>query len=411
MIKMLNYTFKLLSVVLLCCSIGVMTIVFYFYKMIPESFNIIEGEEFALPNAAAVGADSILDYNKTNLANRSTGASQQVQLKLFNVIPIKTTMVNVIDEPSLTPGGTPFGIKLFTKGVMVIDTADVQTSQGVVSPAKLSGIAKGDVILSLDSVELHSNEQVAGIIENSNGEPLAATILRDKSVIKTVLTPVISSVDGKLKSGIWVRDSSAGIGTVTYYLKDSNRFAGLGHGICDVDTGKLMPLESGEVCEVSINSVLKGHVGTPGELRGSFKSNTAIGKLETNNEAGIFGILNQSPNNFEPTGIKLKQEVKVGNAKIICTLDSTGPQEYDINIDKIDLNPKTVTKNMMITVTDPELISKTGGIVQGMSGSPIVQDGKIIGAVTHVFVNNPKKGYGIFVENMLNFTNKLAKCG
>lgn len=408
--KFLNVFFKIVAcIALIICTI-IMSVITYFYSIMPSNFNVIEGENFEMPNLRAITGSGMIDYNKVSLANKEKGASETIQLKLYNMIPIKTTHVSVIAEPSLTPGGTPFGIKLFTRGVMVIDINDVQTNSGIVNPARLAGVVKGDVILSIDSNEVTSNEQVAEIIEKSNGRSLPVTVKRDTHTIKTMLTPVTSSIDGKYKSGIWVRDSSAGIGTVTYFLKDDYSFAGLGHGICDVDTGKIMPLNSGEVCEVSINSVLKGQVGTPGELRGSFTSNDSIGKLMLNNEAGIFGVLEEAPNNMQTVKLRLKQNIKAGPANIICTLDSSGPKQYNINIDKIDLNPKTMTKNMMISVTDPELLGKTGGIVQGMSGSPIIQDGELVGAVTHVFVNNPQKGYGIFAENMLNFTSKLAMC-
>lgn len=408
--KFLNVFFKIAACLLLILCTVIMSVITYFNSIMPSNFNVIEGEDFDLPSLRAISGSGMLNYNKVSLANKQEGESETIQLKLYNLIPIKATHINVISEPGLTPGGTPFGIKLFTRGVMVIDINDVQTNGGVVNPARLAGIIKGDVILSIDSNEVSSNEQVADIIERSNGRSLPVTIKRDANIIKSILSPMESSIDGKYKSGIWVRDSSAGIGTVTYYIQNDYSFAGLGHGICDVDTGKIMPLDSGEVCKVSINSVLKGQVGTPGELRGSFASNDSIGTLMLNNEAGIYGVLEEAPNSLQPVKLRLKQKIKTGPAQIISTLDNTGPQQYNINIDKIDLNPKTMTKNMMITVTDATLLAKTGGIVQGMSGSPIIQDGELVGAVTHVFVNNPQKGYGIFAENMINFTSKLALC-
>ena len=326
-----------------------------------------------------------------------------MELKLFGMIPIKSAHVSVVDRPVVTPGGTPFGIKLFTEGVMVVDIGNVDTAEGTACPAKTAGIQKGDILLTVDGEPISSNEQIAGIIEHSGGEALPVSLRRNDSNIKTMLVPLKSSADGKYKSGIWVRDSSAGIGTVTYYDPDTGNFAGLGHGICDVDTGEIMPLQSGEVCNVVINSLVKGRAGTPGELRGAFASNVPCGFLHLNNEAGIFGTLLEKPNQLDSIPIKLKQEVTAGPATILCTLDDGGIQEYSIQIDKVDLNPKQVTKNMLITVTDEKLLEKTGGIIQGMSGSPILQDGRLVGAVTHVFVNNPTKGYGIFAENMLNY--------
>lgn len=383
----------------------------YFQYKIPDSFYVNEGQELVLQNLSAVQGGTVLDYEKTSLASRSSGAGQTIELKLFGIIPVKETHVSVVEQQNVTPGGTPFGIKLFTRGVIVIDVSGIETSGGMAYPAKLAGICKGDNILTVGGVEISSNEDIAAVIKKSAGKAVPVTLQRDGKTIKTVLSPALSSVDGEYKGGVWVRDSSAGIGTITYYNENTGSFAGLGHGICDVDTGEIMPLNSGEVCAVHINSIQKGQAGTPGELRGSFTTTQASGQLLLNNEAGIFGSISYKPNELSSVPVSLKQEVKTGPATIFCTLDDNGIQEYTINIDKIDLNPRTLTKNMMITVTDPELLSKTGGIVQGMSGSPILQNGKLVGAVTHVFVNNPTKGYGIFAENMLNYSNKLAEAG
>jgi len=409
MCKFFNRFFRTTAVLSLAISTVIMTSVAFYNEKMPSSFYVLEGTELSLSENKAITGSNIINYNKTTLANKSKGASQMVELKLLGVFPIKPTHVKVIEEMNLTPGGTPFGIKLFTRGVIVIDISNVQTDNGVQCPAKLAGIIKGDIILTVDSMEITSNEQISSIIEQSSGHNMTVTLKRDGKTIKTVLKPVLSSIDGLPKSGVWVRDSSAGIGTITYYMKDGLAFAGLGHGICDVDTGKVMPLNSGEVCRVSINSVLKGQVGTPGELRGSFSSTQPCGTLVLNNESGIFGMLDEVPNNFESVNLRLKQDVKKGKAEIICTLDDSGPKRYAISIDKIDLNPKTLTKNMVISVTDPELLKQSGGIVQGMSGSPILQDGELVGAVTHVFVNDPKRGYGIFAENMINYTKTLEK--
>lgn len=392
--------FRVSAVICLAFSVVIMTTIVILNVIIPQKFNVVRGDKFTLPNFEEITGSSNVGVSNASAVNAGI-TPRELNLKLFNIFPVKTTDIKVVEREQLTPGGTPFGIKLFTKGVMVIGVNSIETSSGLSTPAKLAGIIKGDVILSMNSTELTSNEQVAQIIEESNGENVILSFERNGRLIKTILTPVVSSVDGKYKGGLWVRDSSAGIGTVTYYDEDTLLFGGLGHGICDVDTNKIMPLNSGEVCGVKINGIQKGKSGTPGELRGGFTNEDACGNLYTNNEAGIFGKLNFPPNTFEPMDIMLKQEVRRGNAKIICTLDNTGPHEYDIMIEKIDLNPRLVTKNMVVTVTDPELLSKTGGIIQGMSGSPIVQDGKLVGAVTHVFVNNPQKGYGIFAENML----------
>lgn len=397
----------------------ILTLVIYFSLQIPSKFYVAEGHEFKLDNHAAfsnfstdklfpLSTASLLDYSKESMVGRGVGSSKTVSINLMGIIPVTTTHVSVISEQEVTPGGSAFGIKLFTKGVMVVDITGIETSSGIVSPAKLAGLEKGDIILNVNNMTVHSNEELAALIEESNGKVLSLSVARDGVEFKAKLSPALSNVDGKYKGGVWVRDSSAGIGTVTYYNKATGVFAGLGHGITDSDTGKIMPLSTGEVCRVQINGVKKGQVGTPGELRGSFTSSTASGKLLLNNECGIFGVLGYSPNDMESVPIRLKQDVKPGPAVILCTLSKGGVEEFAINIDKIDLNPKTQTKNMVISVTDPDLLARTGGIVQGMSGSPILQEGELVGAVTHVLVNNPQRGYGIFAENMINYSSTIT---
>lgn len=395
--------FRRLAVSVGAVALSLMGMVAYYQSEIPDSFYVEEGNELVLSTHRAVQESGVLTYDRVSTANTAKSAGETVEMRLWGVIPIKSTHLNQVDCPVVVPGGTPFGIKLFTEGVMVIDVSDIETDQGLRCPAREANICKGDVILSIDGKAVASNEQIAEIITSSNGKPLVVQLEREGKEVRTLLTPVRACADGSYKSGIWVRDSSAGIGTVTYYIPQDGSFAGLGHGICDVDTGQLMPLHAGEVCQVNINSIQKGQIGTPGELRGSFASNRSCGSIYANNEAGVFGYLDEAPNHLQAVPIKFKQDVSVGDATILCTLDNGTIGEYRIHIDKVDLNPNTLTKNMMISVTDPRLLEKTGGIVQGMSGSPILQDGKLVGAVTHVFVNNPTKGYGIFAENMLEY--------
>ena len=217
------------------------------------------------------------------------------------------------------------------------------------------------------------------------------------------VVPVKAASDEVYRCGIWVRDSSAGIGTVTFYDPSTGVFGGLGHAVCDVDTGGVMPLAEGQVVPVSIHGVQKGEAGTPGELQGSFLTTLSCGELRKNTETGVYGVLNRNPAaGREAIPICLRQEVKEGPVQILTTISGTEPALYDAVIEKVSLGDHTPTKNLILRITDPELLSKTGGIVQGMSGSPILQDGKLAGAVTHVFVNDPTRGYGIFAENMLD---------
>lgn len=397
----------------------ILSMVIYFSSHIPSNFYVAEGQEFRLNNQAAfsslqaeklfpLSTSALLDYSKESVVGRGIGSNQTVSINLMGIIPVTTTHVKVISEQEVTPGGAAFGIKLFTKGVMVVDITGIETLNGIVSPSKLAGLEKGDIILTVNNATVHSNEDLSSLIGDSKGETLTISATRDGAFFTTKLVPAISVLDGRYKGGIWVRDSSAGIGTITYYNKATGVFAGLGHGISDSDTGKIMPISTGEVCDVQINGVQKGQVGAPGELKGAFTSTNASGRLILNNECGIFGILGYLPNQLQSVPLRLKQDVRLGAATILCTLSKGGIEEFSINIDKIDLNPRTQTKNMIISVTDPDLLARTGGIVQGMSGSPILQEGELVGAVTHVLVNNPQRGYGIFAENMLSYSSTIS---
>lgn len=391
-----------------CLAVSVILFgnIIWISNQISEQYYVAQGNDLLFSELSAVTAKNKYSYEKTSLVNMNAGTSKTVSLNLFGVIPIKTAHVTVINRTNVYSGGNIFGIKLFTKGVIVIDTSSVSTKAGTVYPAKLANIQKGDIIISINDVEITSNEHLAQLISQSNGKPLKINYMRENKNMVSTLTPVQSSQDGTYKCGVWVRDSSAGIGTVTYYTQDGH-FGGLGHGICDSDTGEIMPLYSGLACPVTLSGLKKSKAGSPGELQGYFSGGDAFGTLSINNEAGIFGKMARYEKALSMP-VKLKQEVKCGKATILCTLDSGGTKEYEINIDKVELNASVMTKNIIISVTDKELLDKAGGIVQGMSGSPIIQDGMLVGAVTHVFVNDSTKGYGIFAENMLSYSDKLS---
>lgn len=373
----------------------------WYADRIPQQFFVTPGKELRFSSMEMLQSGAPVSYDQTSLAGKSIGASQTVTVRLFGIIPVTQTHVSVTDRKYVSAGGMLFGIKLFTEGVMVVDTGSVETEAGTVSPAADAGIQKGDIILSVDGQSVSSNESLAAVLAEDSA-PVSISFRREEKLCRTILTPAKSKIDGSYKGGLWVRDSTAGLGTITYYDAKTGAFAGLGHGISDSDTGQLMPLSDGQICRVRLNGIIKGQSGAPGELSGSFASNEVYGSLYKNGETGVFGELHSdflTPQEAIP--VLNKQEVKTGDAIIRCTLDDGGIKEYKIRIDKIDLNEQAITKNLVLTVTDPELLEKTGGIVQGMSGSPILQDGKLVGAVTHVFVSNPTKGYGIFAENML----------
>ena len=261
------------------------------------------------------------------------------------------------------------------------------------------GLKEGDIIISIDGKKITSNTDIQNIVAKSGGNSLRIIYTHQNEQKTSLLEPALACSDNSYKAGMWVRDSTAGIGTVTFYEPNTNRFGGLGHPVCDSDTGEIIPVSSGDVADVEITKVVKGYSGSPGELHGTFKSDMSSGTIYFNNKYGIFGEMFKPVDSSGGIPMGLKQEIETGPATIYTTIDGNGPQEYDINIEKIDYK-NSGTKNMTIKITDKELLEKTGGLVQGMSGSPIIQNGKLIGAVTHVFVSDPTRGYAIFCENM-----------
>ncbi len=352
----------------------------------------------ATPKEIVVTREEInaVSINADNVSGVTTAGA-----KLFGVIPIKDVEIKVVPDTKLVPCGDVFGVKFFTKGVMVVRLSDIETGDGFVSPAKRAGLREGDVIQSINGSDVNTAEEMAFAVENSNGNDISVIYLRDDKESSCVIKPVLSLSDKKYKTGIWVRDSTAGIGTMTYYNSETGEFAGLGHGICDIDTGKLMPLLSGVVVDVEITDIIRGRKGMPGELKGSFDT-VKQGEISGNTPHGVYGVIRGDAfrNGKEAMEVAKSSEVTTGKATILCELDSDGIGEYEIEITKIK-NSDEEGKNFLITVTDENLLEKTGGIVQGMSGSPIIQNGKLVGAVTHVLVSDSKKGYGIFIENMM----------
>ncbi len=306
------------------------------------------------------------------------------------------------DELTFSPGGMPFGVRFFTKGVLVVGVTEVVCDDGSFSPALDAGIRTKDVITKINGMDVNTVNEISALIEQSMGKALILTVERNGLETTFELKPVPSKPDGIYRAGLWIRDSTAGIGTVTMLNSENGKFFGLGHGICDIETGELLPLLRANVSGVTISGIIKGKKGAPGELKGYF-GNGASGDLLRNTEAGVSGVLSElsveAPE--KPLHLARKEAVKEGKAYIYCTLDDNKIGKYAVEIQKIRTKEDTC-KNFVVKITDPILLEKTGGIVQGMSGSPIIQNGKIIGAVTHVLVGDPTRGYGIFIENMID---------
>ena len=366
----------------------------------PDHYYNVEGETFSVSSMFGIQVNTSYEEDAAAQAGTDTPVSQQIGLSLFGIIPVKTATVDTVPEIMLAPCGTPFGVKILTDGVIVVGLNDITTADGTVNPGKQANIQTGDIIYKINGVEVSSNDDVAKAISSSKGETVSVELQRDGKNLTLPLTPALSSIDNTYKAGLWVRDSSAGIGTVSFYDPQTGAFGGLGHAISDVDTGEVLPVLKGDVVNVKIHDIVKGTVGTPGELRGSFVSNESCGTITVNNDSGVFGTMYEAPYYDRLVPMGLKQEIQTGKATILTTINGSTPKEYEIKIEKFNLFENSPTKNMVIRITDPELLELCGGIVQGMSGSPILQNGKLVGAVTHVFVNDPTRGYAIFAENM-----------
>lgn len=370
----------------------------------PNSFQVIAGKQLNWSMDAISVESSEKDVSANSVMNPKK--SYTARLMLYRVVPIKTVSVDVINDTMLIPCGTPFGIKMFTNGVVIVGTADIQTANGNVNPANISGLRVGDVITAIDGKKVTTNAEVGDIVSGGSGESVKMTVKREEQTFNVNVQPVKSETDGTYKAGLWVRDSTAGIGTLTFYNPSTKSYGGLGHGVCDSDTNEIMPLLNGEIVPVTISGVAKGQKGSPGELKGYFSTDTAMGTLDLNVAQGVYGLLNSTPKG-QALEVSMKQDVKAGAAQIMTTIDGNGPQYFNVEIEKIDYRDNVQSKNMVLHITDEKLLEATGGIVQGMSGSPILQNGKIIGAVTHVFVNDPTRGYGIFAENMLEVSQRV----
>lgn len=307
---------------------------------------------------------------------------------VFTMLP--TVGVSATDEiPSevVCVGGIPFGVKFYSQGIMIVGFSEIETENGIETPAWDAGLRINDIITRVNGSEVETAGEFIGMIENAD-DGISVTYLRNGDENTVSFVPSVSKEDGKRKTGMWIRDTTAGIGTVTYICPETGEFAGLGHGICDIESGKLLKMERGIVVDVMISGINKGISGTPGELKGYFTSDRS-GVLLGNTMCGVYGVLSDVPWERIPETLEIahRNEVHTGEAYIWCTLAGNCPQKYSIKITDIRQTSVDDNRSFSVEVTDERLLERTGGIVQGMSGSPIIQDGKLIGAVTHVCVN------------------------
>lgn len=379
------------------------------------AYSLIGVGNIFLPNHISTYSSKSIKYNSiysvdiddnsfVDFQNNQRVSPVETEIKLLGIIPVKTAALTQVKEKKVYVSGESFGIKLYTDGVIVVGTKDVQTDEGKCNPAKEAGLEKGDIIISINGIKTTTSTQVEDIFNDNNGSEYKIKVKRNGNYKNFTLKPAYYAAEGKYKVGVWVRDSTAGIGTVTFYNPENSTIAALGHPITDVDTNEIMPILNGEAVEAKVTKLYKSRDGETGSLCCDF-SNDVIGSLTLNSKCGIYGKYTADISNKPLYDVALSQEVEKGPAQLLSTVDGDKPKLYSVEIIRISMRENNNEKNMVVKVTDEELLKKTGGIVQGMSGSPIIQNGKLIGALTHVIVDNPEKGYAIFAEKMLEQSN------
>jgi stage IV sporulation protein B len=385
------------------------------YLDIPKTITVFEGQDYTFQKAVPVSASLVslnsnitLEQDKNNVSFIASEKGNEEMLLEFAGIPVKKVDVNVLKDFRVKPGGQSIGVKLNTVGVLVVGHHLVNTEDGKKSPGEIAGIKIGDIITEINGSKIEKMTDVAPFVQNAgqSGEALDMVISRESGKFKTKLTPLKDKGENSYKLGLYIRDSAAGIGTMTFVHPQSKKYGALGHVISDMDTKKPIVVEDGQIVRSTVTSIEKGSNGDPGEKLARFSSDREIvGNITKNSPFGIFGVLNKELKNGimdKPLPIALSHQVKEGPAKILTVVNDDRVEEFEIEIVSTIPQKFPATKGMVIKVTDPKLLEKTGGIVQGMSGSPIIQDGKLIGAVTHVFVNDPTSGYGVHIEWMLS---------
>ncbi|MDP9749689.1 SpoIVB peptidase [Thermoanaerobacter pentosaceus] len=394
----------------------------------PSSFKFFQGEKvnynFNIPIKVSFQADkkgflkindtegkNVLNLKKPITIEAVNTGTVNLDFKLFGIFPIKHISVDIVPPTKVVPGGQAIGVKLNTKGVLVVGYSDIMGEDSkIYSPYKQGKIQIGDIILEVNGKEIKRAEDITNIANKLKGKALKLKINRKNHIFYTSICPVKSKEDKQYRIGLWVRDHTAGIGTLTFYYPTTKIYGALGHAITDVDTGHMLSVENGEIMNSRITSIDQGRRSRPGELKGIFLEEVdTIGNILKNTEFGIYGNMYRDFNNdlYGEIPIAYQSQIKEGPAKILATIDGTGIQEFDIEIIKKVYQETPSSKSMIIKIVDKNLLKKTGGIIQGMSGSPIIQNGKLVGAVTHVFVNDPTKGYAVYAEWMMREMNNL----
>lgn len=405
---------KLISIILLT-----ILIIIYIYTLVinyfPEKIIIFEGESiltkpFLGLNVSSQGETLTVSSNPSEQTINKIG-TEKLKLNLFNNFTVKDIDVSVIPKTKVIPVGNIAGVKLYTNGVLVVGMSEIEGADNkTYKPYENTGIEEGDTIIEINENEILSTDALIEMVNESKGNELNIKYIHENETKECSITPV-KTEENDYKLGLWVRDSAAGVGTVTFYEPSTRTFGALGHGITDIDTGELLNIASGEFVTTEILNISKGEKGSPGKIQGTIDNQKTIGDISKNTSFGIYGsVQNVTSLNIDKSkemDVALRDEIKVGKATILCSLDNKNVEEYEIEIEKIYTENNYNNKSMEIKVTDERLIEKTGGIIQGMSGSPIIQNGKFVGAVTHVLVNNPLEGYAVFGDLMLKQSREI----
>ena len=376
---------------------------------LPDNLVVFEGETISMKTLLGLNI-KINDETIETLSNNNQSITQQsgkatLEVSLFDNINIKNVNLDVLPRTKVIPVGNIAGVKLYTNGVLVVGMSEIEGDDNKkYKPYENTGIKEGDTILKINENLINSTEELIETVNNSQGKDVKVQYIHQEETKECSISPV-KTANSQYKIGLWVRDSAAGVGTVSFYEPSTKTFGALGHGITDIDTNELINIASGEFVTTRILNITKGESGNPGKIQGTVENQSNIGTIFKNSKFGIYGkVDNLSSLNIDTSKeveVALREEIKTGKATILCSLDNQTPQEYEIEIEKIYKENNYDNKSMQIKITDQRLLDKTGGIIQGMSGSPIIQNGKFIGAVTHVLVNDPTKGYAVFGDIMI----------
>ena len=359
---------------------------------IPESIVLLKNEKISINTLYGI------EFKEENYVNTSTSSLGESSIKKVNVtlggIKVKQVNVTILPEVEVIPIGKIVGLKLYTSGILVVGINENILNE--------SDIKEGDAIISINNEKVESIENIKSIVEKSNGEDLLVKYIRDNDEILVSTISPVKTEDNSYKLGLWVKEGATGVGTISFYNPETNDFAALGHGVYDKDTGELLKIEEGSLLNSKVISISKGEYGMPGEIKGALIEDDKLGDIEKNTEFGIYGSLNiNNISSNDKIKVASRSEIKKGLAYILCSIDGNEPKEYEIEIENINIENNINNRSMKIRITDEELIEKTGGIICGMSGCPIIQNGKLIGVVTNVLVNNSEVGYGVFADLML----------